>query len=357
MTSCAFRALTPAVTAATLLALLAGPASVQARNPYRGAVVAAPSAYWGYAWNPYAWYGWDPVASELHGAASVIRAEGDFLVQEQHALLLREKVRRERMTTRRAELAQWEWERDFWAGSFNRKQASEFRTVLERSLAPNVSTGEIVYAISLNTLLTELERLPEVPAAGSTTIDPEVLAHIVFNTDGRGNAGLLKQDRLRWPELLRRPEYKDDRDAINRLFKQAKEWGISAQADSDEMAQTLRDLRHRLDDLHGRFTQAMRHQSHQFDPDWSTTYIRLAQNFFVDLEGSIRVLGKDDANFYLTSLQGKTVAELVKYMKTKGITFDRGINGSERYYKALHDALAGEYRRLHQPTLRTTEPK
>lgn len=357
MTSCTFRALTPAVTAATLLGLLVEPAAVQARNPYRGAVMAAPSAYWGYVWNPYGWYGWNPYASELHGVASIINAEGNFLIQAQQAARLREQVRRERLTTRRAELVQWEWERDFQAASFNRREARYFRSALQRSLAPTVSTGEIVNAVSLNALFTALKARPELPAAGSTPINPEILANIVFNVDGRGNAGLLKQNRLRWPQLLYRAEYKDDRAAITQLFKHARELGISEKADSEEMAQTLHDLRHRLHDLRGRFTQAMRSPSNQFDPDWSTTYCRLAQNFFEDVESSIRLLGKPNANFYLTSLQGKTVAELVTYMKNKGITFDRGIEGCEASYKALHDAMATEYRRLQQSNLRTTEPK
>ena len=353
MTSVAFRALNPALAAVTLLTLLAGPTAVQARNPYRRAVVPAPSPYWGYAWNPYGW--WDPYASELHGVASIIQAQGDFLVKSQQALLLRENVRRERLNTRKAELLHWEWERDFQAASFNRREARYFKSALDRSLAPTLSTGEIINAGPLNTLLTQLELLRELPADGSTPIPADALAKIQFNVDGRGNAGLLKQDRLRWPQLLYKPDFKEDREAITRLFKQAQELGFSEKADSELMADTLSSLRHRLKDVRGRFTELMRSPSNALDPDWSTTYCRLAQNFFDDVDASIRLLSKHDPSFYLGSLQGNTVAELVKYMKGKGIMFDRGMGGSESQYKVLYDALAGEYRRL-QPTLKTTNP-
>jgi hypothetical protein len=57
-------------------------------------------------------------------------------------------------------------------------------------------------------------------------------------------------------------------------------------------------------------------------------------------------LEQPDAAYYLNPLQGRTVAELVDYMKKNGIRFAPATNGCERFYVSLHRALASEVTRL-----------
>ena len=58
------------------------------------------------------------------------------------------------------------------------------------------------------------------------------------------------------------------------------------------------------------------------------------------------MLERPDAAYYLTPLQGRTVAELVAHMKKNGVRFAAATVGCERYYVALHRALADEVTRL-----------
>jgi hypothetical protein len=345
VTSLALRVLTPTLFAATFLGLLAGPAAVQARNPYYRAAVVRASPYWGYAWDPY-YYG-----GALHGVAAIINAEGEFLKQAEQAKLLHEDVRRKKIETHKLELEHWEYVRDFYAGIFHRAQERNLRAELNRSMSLALTTGEIVNGLPLNRLIKELKRM-ELPADGSTSIPDGVLSQIVPTVNGRGNAGLLKLQKLTWPMLLRQADYKSDREEVDRLIATARKLTISTQGEGNELPQVLQDLK-RLVRKMGLRLQEQLHKP-GFELDWSTNDYSRAKMFLAELRDAVTVLGMSDASFYLRPLEGKTVAELVKYMKDNGIDIAPGTTGSERAYKILHTALASELRRL-RPTLSTTD--
>src|SRR5438309_7359765 len=57
-------------------------------------------------------YGHDPYGGYLHGAADVIRAQGQFLIQTQEAYLKYQESRSARIEVIRKQKEQWLWERE-----------------------------------------------------------------------------------------------------------------------------------------------------------------------------------------------------------------------------------------------------
>lgn len=53
--------------------------SLRSGDPYTIVVRAAPSSYWGYTYTPY--------ASTLHGAAALLDAQGDYLINRLRAVI------------------------------------------------------------------------------------------------------------------------------------------------------------------------------------------------------------------------------------------------------------------------------
>src|SRR5262249_38607561 len=82
-----------------------GSAQPAATDPYRITIVTAPSPYWGYTRSPYGSY--------LHGVADLTRANAEYLVRTQEAAQEREKTRRMKLETRKAELEHIRWEKNF----------------------------------------------------------------------------------------------------------------------------------------------------------------------------------------------------------------------------------------------------
>src|SRR5205807_1475369 len=143
-------------------------------DPYGNSTIivrTAYSPYWGYVYNPY---------------GDIIRAQGDFLIKKQEAALLREEVRRSKLKTRRAQLEEWEWERDFLATARrNERERVQRREVEYNRDSP--AFAEIIGGEALNTLFDDLRRRPILAAEGSTPIDAEWLAHVHFTVGNRGN--------------------------------------------------------------------------------------------------------------------------------------------------------------------------
>ncbi len=332
-----FAAVAVSVAALGTLAPSAAAQSLRPGDPYRIVIRAAPSTYWGYTYNPY--------ASTLRGAAAVIRAQGDFLIKSQVAALVREQVRRSKLQTRRLQLEHWEWERDFKSGALNRERERVHRAEVERARTLPPLT-EILAAIPHNRILDELRKRPSLPNAGSITVESEWLAHIHVTVDGRGNMGLLKDDRIFWPPLLMRSDFQPTRERIDELLARAKEKALSSQSNARIDPELLRELRLCV-------AACKRHVDNEVasgveDPAWNTRHYIEARRFLKHVSDAIFVLEKPDAAMYLQPLRGATVAELVAHMKKEGIRFAPATVGCERYYIALHRALADEVTRLQE---------
>jgi hypothetical protein len=329
-----------AVAASVALCALVSPAGAQYSgygDPYKVVVVATPSPYWGYTYNPY--------ASALHGVAAIIHAKGDFLVKKQEAALRREQVRRAKLVTRRLELEHWEWERDFKAGALNRERERVHKAEVERARTLPPLT-EILAAVPHNRIFDELRKRPDLPSAGSIAVQPEWLAHIHVTVDGRGNMGLLKDDHIFWPQLLMRSDFTATRERIDQLLALAKQQAIESQSYSRVDPDVLRELRQRVAACMKRINNEV--ASGVEDTAWNARHYIESRRFLRHVSDAIFVLEKPNAAMYLNPLRGATVAELIANMKKEGIRFAPATVGCERYYIALHRALADEVTRLQE---------
>src|SRR5262249_54708849 len=81
--------------------------TIRVVDPYPVTVVTRPSPYWGYVRSMYA------AGDYLRGAAALTRANADYHVRIQEASQEREKTRRMKLETRKAELEHVRWERNF----------------------------------------------------------------------------------------------------------------------------------------------------------------------------------------------------------------------------------------------------
>lgn len=328
-----------AAMAASVAALcsFAAPADAQYSrygDPYNRVLVAAPSSYWGYTYSPY--------ASMLHGAAAVTQANGDYFIKTQQAALLREEARRSRLVTRRLQMEHWAWERDFRAERLKLERENVLKAEIERARTLPPLT-EILAAIPHNKILDDLLQRPDLPREDSVKVDAEWLSHIHASVDGHENMGLLKDDRIFWPQLLTRSDFAPTCDKIEKLFAQAKE---QVQSDPRIASKTLYELRQCLAECRKHFYEEWARPD--VDPAWNSGHFTETNRFLKDVHAAVRTLESPNAAMLLNPLRGATVAELVAHMKKKGIRFAPATVGCDTYYIALHRALAGELTRLKQ---------
>ena len=311
--------------------------STLSADPYRTVVVTAPSPYWGATYTPYV------VRTPLDGVAAVIEAQGDYLVKVQRAALLREEVRQKKLETRRKQLEHWEWERDFREAAAKKERERVYNRELE--YARNFPSQTMICdGTVLNKLLDELARRPELPGSGSTPVEADWVAHVHVSVDGRANIGLLKGDTIYWPQLLHRPEFADDRKRIEDLLNQARQLVVSNPGGQSALAPVLRELGEARRACKDHIDAAIRSSAN--DPAYNPRHYVEGGRFLNQLRDTIFMLERPDAAYYLTPLQGRTVAELVAHMKKNGVRFAAATVGCERYYVALHRALADEVTRL-----------
>lgn len=296
-------------------------------NPYQVYFPSAPSSYWGYSWDPYGGY--------LHGAADVIRAQGQFMINKQQASLIREHVNAAKIENRRAQLEQWLWERENLPTPQDERERLQREEIRRSRNDPPIT--EIWSAKALNDLLLDAMKIQSAGGAGATPLREEVLAKINVTTGkSGGNIGLLKGGRLTWPLLLRRPAFAKERELLDRLVAEAVQQAPRGQIDAgtlEEMLQTATRIDRRL------IAEA---KAARDDANWTPTMYLGAKAFLRDLDSALRVLQQPDAGQYLTGqygAKGRTIGELVQYMKENGLQFAPAIAGGEAAYAALYQAL------------------
>jgi hypothetical protein len=289
-----------------------------------------PSGYWGYSYSYFS-YG-----DYLHGAADVIRSQGQFLINKQEANILREKFEQEKFVTRRKETEHWRWERDFKNEAYEQERKRIREMEFQRDINDPAQT-QVLGATTLNLLLSELKKV-DLARGASVTIDQECLPHINITWSGSGtggNVGLLKGDKIAWPLFLRQEEYAKDRERIENLLAEAKKEAIGGETNAD----TLLETRKQIKLLEQRVSEELKANRNDL---WSPSDFVRATRSLKEFASALQMLERPDAAFYLTPLQGRTVAELVELMKNKGLSFAPATTGSERFYFSLRQALASE---------------
>jgi hypothetical protein len=298
-------------------------------NPYvRYAPVIGPG-YWGYG---------DPYGGYLHGVADVIRSQGQFMIDRQQSLLMREQVRTAKIETRRKELEQWLWERQNMPTTEDERERSQ-RQQLRRS-RNDPPLNEIWSAKALNDLLEDAKKIQSEGAIGvSAPLRGELLAKINVTSGKAGaNIGLLKEGRLSWPLMLRRKPFAQQRERLNQLVTQALDQAGRGQVEAETLDEMIRGVAALQRQLVGQLKA-----THE-EGIWSPTIYIDAKNFLGQFDDALRALQQPDAANYLTgkyAARGKNVGELVKYMTENGLQFAPATPGNETAYTALHRALAG----------------
>ena len=178
--------LTPCMSAVFAIALLAPFANAQNTNPYSSTCASCPSPYWGYSFHPYGGY--------LGGVADAYRAQGQWLKDVEASRMLREKPKNSSPAAR-------SWNTGPGNAISRTSTTTANEAALERRskrVGPSPLT-EILAASSLNVLLVELKKMPNLSQVSSIPVESAWLPHIhvTFVTNGAGGSiGLLKRDHL-----------------------------------------------------------------------------------------------------------------------------------------------------------------
>jgi hypothetical protein len=314
----------PSALLLTLLLLPAGAAVAQnpgPQDPYKVYVPPTPH-YWGYGWG----------GSRV---GDIIRAQGEFLLDVEHAKLLQQQLVREKLTTQKMKLEHWDWEHKFLARVYEERKELAHDVELRR-IVRDARPQEIYSGAALNSLLQELNQsFDKLSPPTSGPVEPEWLAHLHVNC-ANGNSGLLKGDKIAWPLLvLGRSDLADDRAEIERMLNLAKTVAIKG----DVPATQLIELRERVDRLEDRLRDEVRSGK---TANWRPGQYVAALRSLNELKDSLAILERPDAATYLNPLKGKTIAELVAYMRTNGLNFAAATWGDERFYTALYYAMRDE---------------
>lgn len=295
----------------------------------------------------------NPAGGYLEGIASIIQAQGQFALDQQQALLEREKVVAARLNNRRQRLEQWLWERENLPTLEDDRERFRLENLRRARNDPPIT--EIWSGKALNDLLLDLERITSAggSAAAGVPLEPELLAKInVTSGKADGNVALFRAERIPWPHLLRRPEFAADVASIEELKARAVAQASAGQRISFEVVEGMR--RHYLK-LRRTLTELARLLGDK--ATWTPHEYIQASQFLNHFNNGLTVLQEPDGADYLSDKlvpKARTVGDLVKYMKDHGLRFAPSTAGQERFYTALHQKLADLSREAGQ---RTRDPK
>jgi hypothetical protein len=306
----------------TLFALL--PASSSAQSPTYNAV--APSNYWGYSYYPYGW-----------GYAAALHAEGDYLIQRQHAKMAAQEVAQKRLETHRKELEHVAWTRNFDHEEFKKQRDRQVEYNRLWAYDQNLSTGQLVRA--LNLLLEDLSKQAELKSVQPVDVESSILKNISFALL-HGNIGFLKQiDHLPWPLVLMDKAYAEDRQRIKQLLTEALQITLKGEMAVDQIKE--------LDQVEGNLKPRVKQLWKDKQIDFND--YREANQLFHEIDDTVRVLKRpQETNFLMSDRPpGKNVVELVDSMASRGLHFADIPDGKEPYYSALYRLMLQQSKIVH----------
>ena len=252
---------------------------------------------------------YDPYGGYMDPGADLVRAQGNFLVNQQQAYLLREQVRAQRTANARAESSGSVSIRGHAPGTPAERDRS-----FEKESGPagkNRPVAEIWSGEALNQILKDLQRQPADQYAMANRATAPSLEHGALKqinlTTGRGHISLLKDGgRLDWPDAYANSSFKEVKNQLNVLVmevvEQARANGRVDARTLKEMAAVTNDLRRRL---HGQFQ------------DLTPLEHVEANRFLKDLDDTLIALRRPDIGRLFAcsdALGAQTVPELVQFM-------------------------------------------
>jgi hypothetical protein len=266
----------------------------------------------------------------------VTTANAKYEQTTQQARLEREKANQAHLQTRRSIAEEAEWERGRMPDP-EKVRERDAQAALSRARRDPPLT-EVWSARSLNALLDHLSSQPRGQLAKGPNIplDEETLKSINLAAgDSPANAGLLKDDgKLQWPRSLQSPEFKEARTRLGRLMEEAVQ-KLKFNPNAPVPPGLLADMRNDLDALSRRLNGSVGELS-------PSQYIE-ARRFLNQVRDALAALGDPKVGAYLNpgwAGKARNVAELVDYLKSKGLRFAAATPGDEPAYAALYRALA-----------------
>jgi hypothetical protein len=333
-------------------ALLAAAAYLGTAQPAAAQFYARPynPAWGGYGgYSPYV-VGGDPYGGYLNGAANVIGAQGQYMINTQQAFQIKERTRTLQMDNRRKAFDEYLYEKAN-TPTLNDTRVQQQQEELRRSLT-NPPQTEIWSGYSLNNILDNAQQMQARGApAPYVPLNPDILKQVnVSGGNQAGNVGLLKDaGKLKWPYALRALQpasvVKPQIAQVDKLLVDGKKQALTGQVDVDVITQLNDDI----DKLRATLKDSV--NTINFND-----YI-VAKRFLSDLDGAVRILKKPDVEKYVGkeySAHGKSVQELIAYMSQNGLRFAPAVSGQEAAYSALYQALlqytVGSSTMVAQPT-------
>jgi hypothetical protein len=290
-------------------------------------------------YNPY--FPYDPygyAGGPLTGAANLVGAQGQMMVSQQQAYMMREGVRSAKIDNKKRAFDEYLYEKERTPSAEEERQRI-MKEKLSRA-RNNPPAADIWTGTALNDLLADLRRNVGNTGPDSSVrtfqfpLDQDVLKHInVSSGRGDGNVGLLKNGgKLFWPQVLMDASYNDERDRISTQVADAIK---QAEFNQRVGAGTIKQLRDDSASLSKQLKKSVA------DIDMSD-YIQ-AKEFLNNLDAAIAILQQPDVGNYFSGkydLKAGSVPELVNYMTKNGLTFAKATPGEESAYMTLWQAMA-----------------
>jgi hypothetical protein len=275
----------------------------------------------------------NPYEGYLKGAADITRGNAQYYQTIQQAKLTRQSVLRSSLETRRAMIEEAEWEREHMPDPEKIRQKELERELESARVSPPPT--DIWSARAPNALLRHLiDRQGEGALGPRVPLSEDIVKHINTSAGNtRGNVGLIRDNgNLDWPESLMRGEFKEPRERLNSLMKDAYK---SVASDNNPSDATLNNLQDNFKDMQ----KILEANVANFSPN---LYIE-ANRYLGEVKDAITALKDPNvANYVNNNFTPKAtnVAELVHFMREKGLRFAPATDKDRPAYMALYHALA-----------------
>jgi hypothetical protein len=274
-----------------------------------------------------------PTNGFLTGAADVMNASGQYMIQNQQANLTREQVKSAHIDNRRRMYDQLQYEKMNTPTQWQRQAEDRQEQLMQARHNPPLT--EIWEGISLNLLLDDIRQVQTATGLRGAMIplEPDLLPHISLTTgSGRQSSTMLANGgKLKWPPEMDEPRFAESRTQISQLFAQATQEAGSADGLT---GQTRRQLKAAIGVLQNAVDDAVM--------DMTPTDNIHAKVFVNKVEASARLL--DDPNVAKTingewAPKGATVEELIANMTRNGQRFGPAGPADKPYYTSLYQSV------------------
>jgi hypothetical protein len=302
-------------------------------SSFSGAGSSLPNPFPPYPWYPQ--YYMDPVGSYLYGSSAVIGSVGQFQMNQESAQILHQMALQKDIETKKMlfDLERYIKEN---TPTFTDVQMQIAKETLKRILQ-NATPGEIWNGKALNILLNDLKKQPDVDKVVAAGKIPEsTLRQLNIASPTGASLGILKdKGRFNWPIALLDDKIvpKEQRDAVQLQAEQLVTKAFNGTLD----ANLYKDLKANI----AMIREKLISQVLTMD---TAPYLQ-AKNFLDNFDSALSALTQSSqAVAYLEYLNfikgGRTMPELVTYMKNNGLIFAPASPGDEPAYDALYSSLA-----------------